>query len=170
MTAGEDHPQRVIVKLIGEAQGVRIVLRWRICTGLVGQLLQFVLQRRVPAQGIDRPVACDSRDPRGRVVRGPLEGPTSYCGYECILHDVFGQVDVRGSKGTHKVRHQAPGLVSKQVVDKLWDRSGQLLLTVERADLDRPVVEVRAVLAHRYSIVVALSVDQEKSTENFFGF
>jgi hypothetical protein len=112
VTAGEDQPQ----PLVGDAR------RHRLLVGLLvvgpherGELRCPVALHALAPQPIDRPVARDGDDPRGRVARDALARPALHRGGERILHRLLGQVPV--PEGPDQRRDRPPEVLPVQAVD-----------------------------------------------------
>src|SRR6188508_3384532 len=89
MAAGEDEAQPVVLDLV--VVDIRLFCRladapehWR----------ERCVERRAPAQPVDRLEATRRYEPRSRIVRNAIRGPARHCGRERILHGLLGKVEI----------------------------------------------------------------------------
>ena len=70
-------------------------------------------------QGVERQVARDSEHPRMRLIGHALRWPDAQSPQHCLLHDVFGKLEVGWSEHAAQARHQACVTMPEQVIDNL---------------------------------------------------
>jgi hypothetical protein len=86
------------------------------------ELLELRLPDALPAQPIDRAVACDRDQPRGRRRRGTGTRPSRQRLLERLLQCVLGELEV--AQAAHESSEHAGPLLSKDVLDDVVASQG----------------------------------------------
>ncbi len=113
MTAQEDHPQFVILQ--DGIHGVGLHRRKR-AIQLGGDLRGAVSKRRVPPDRIERAVARDLKEPGGGIFGHAVERPLLQRLEQRVLHDLLGEVQMRGTEDPGQPGDHLSRTLAKQMV------------------------------------------------------
>jgi hypothetical protein len=77
------------------------------------------LERRMPAQNVERAVAGHAKEPPTGIGRDAGVRPLLKCFDERVLHDLLGEVDVGGPENSREPGDHLSGAGAEQMVDQL---------------------------------------------------